>query len=275
MPTTADMQPTLDGSGDVMPGVSGFSREVGYSDESAAISPDLAGRVSAKLGIPVMPAMAGGLMSPPGSLGPIQELAELLLLIKVKADAEEAGISLQGVDLVPMRLHPNNADYMSVFLAWTNGSSRVYVNVPRLIDIFTRAKKRSSDEKAFAEARAEAVFAVRHEVQHLSQFPKDRLPTFEEMIRFERDTYFDDRTWLSTNGAGREFMLRIGTTVEVVEELRKRAQENLNQFLDLSADNKLDTPAKQRDAMKEAGSLPQAVHDKPNYGIADLYPPDP
>ncbi len=47
-------------SGDYMPGVPPFARELAYSDEGRAASPNLVGAVANSLGVPVTPANAGG-----------------------------------------------------------------------------------------------------------------------------------------------------------------------------------------------------------------------
>jgi hypothetical protein len=70
-PTTpTDTQPTSAAWGDVMPGPNSFSREVAYSDESAAVSPDMVGATTAALEVPIIPASAGaGVPIIPASAG--------------------------------------------------------------------------------------------------------------------------------------------------------------------------------------------------------------
>ena len=52
---------TFEASADYMPGVGEFSREVSYSDESAAVSPNMIGATTAAFGLPIVPASADGL----------------------------------------------------------------------------------------------------------------------------------------------------------------------------------------------------------------------
>jgi hypothetical protein len=258
--------------------VSPFLREVAYSDESAAMSPSLIGATAAALGVPLVPASTGGLLGQLGSAlgGPAQALGETLFLTIVRADADAVGISLQGVDLFPMRLHDNNADFMSIdFLAWTQSSRRVYVNVPGLIDIFTGAMGNGSTAvEALAQTRATAVFIVRHEVNHVTQFKAngDQPPAnFAAMMTFEEQAYGGDETWLGTAPVQTFLLNNIGTQQAVVDDLVAAARNAKDQFQIWNTDASLNTNAKRRDAMKQEAFLPQAVRGKVDYKTADLY----
>jgi hypothetical protein len=80
-PTPTDTQPEFPATGDTMPGVGPFSREVSYSDESAAVSPDLMGATTAALGagLPtVQPAsFTPGASIMPGNLGIMNQLDQV------------------------------------------------------------------------------------------------------------------------------------------------------------------------------------------------------
>jgi hypothetical protein len=274
-PTPTEMQPTVDGSGDVMPGVEPFFREVAYSDESAAMSPSLIGATTAALGVPMIPAAAG---APLGPVGTAQAFAEAMLLTIIRADADAAGISLQGVDLLPMRLHDNNADFLSMtdpYLAWTNSSRRVYVNIPGLIDIFTQATASGSTVgEALAATRATAVYMLRHEANHVTQFKGngDKPPAdFKAMMSFEEQAYAGDEAWLKTPPVQTFLLNNIGTQQAVVDQLVASARNTKDQFHIWNTDPNLNTNTKRRDEMKNADFLPPAIRGNANYKVADLY----
>ncbi|MCU1440498.1 MAG: hypothetical protein JWP85_1495 [Rhodoglobus sp.] len=257
---------------DVMPGVSPLFRELAYSDESAAMSPGLLGQTAAALGVPLTPASFGGLMDPVGTvLGGAQSVAETLLLTLFRSDAEAAGISLQGVQLLPMRLHDNNAAFMSVdFLAWTNGPTHIYVNIPGFVQIFSNAAAGTN----LAKARATAVYVMEHEARHVSQFLGNagKPPaSFAAMMTFEEQAYGGDRTWLQTAATKTFLLTTIGAQQQDLDELLDSATATESQFQTWNSDATLNTDAKRRQAMKAAAFLPDKIRGAENYKIADLY----
>jgi hypothetical protein len=277
--TPTEAQPMMDGSGDVMPGpgdvmpgVGPFSREVAYSDESAAMSPSLVGATSAALGVPVVPASFGGALGQLAGtvFGPAQALAEAYFLAVIRADAQAAGVSLTGVDLLPMRLHDNDADFRSVdFLAWTNSSSRVYVNIPGFIAVFNNATT-----GALAETRATAIFVMRHEANHVSQFKGngDKPPAnFGAMMTFEEQAYGGDETWLKQPQVQNFLKNTIGTSQTVIDRLVAVARDTSDGFQAMNTDPALTTDTQRRDEMKRTTFLPQTVRGTTNYKVGDLY----
>jgi hypothetical protein len=257
---------------DVMPGVSPLLRELAYSDESAAMSPGLVGQTAAALGVPLTPASFGGLMDPIGTvLGGAQSVAETLLLTLFRSDAEAAGISLQGVQLLPMRLHDNNAAFMSVdFLAWTNGPTHIYVNIPGFVQIFSTAAAGTN----LARARATAVYVMEHEARHVSQFVANanKPPaSFAAMMTFEEQAYGGDVTWLQTATTKTFLLTTIGAQQQDLDDLLDSATASETQFQTWNADATLNTDAKRRQAMKAATFLPDRIRGVDNYKIADLY----
>jgi hypothetical protein len=217
-------------------------------------------------------------LGPLGSVlgGVARDLLEPLFLAIVRSDAEAAGVSLQGVDLLPMRLHDNNADFMSInFIAWTNSSRRVYVNLPELISIFNRATGNGATaDAALAQTRATAVYAMRHEVQHVTQFQgnSDQPPAnFAAMMTFEEQAYRDDEIWLKTAPVETFLLDNIGTDQNVVDALVESAKKAKEQFQSLNADAGLNTEDKRRTAMKGKHFLPQKLRGMAKYFSTDLY----
>jgi hypothetical protein len=224
------------------------------------------------LGVPVVPASFGGQLGQLAGrvFGPAQALAEAYFLTWVRADAVAAGIPLQGVDLLPMRLHDNDADFRSVgFLAWTNSSSRVYVNILGFIDIFN-----NSTTGALAETRATAIYVMRHEANHVTQFKGngDKPPaSFAAMTTFEEQAYGGDETWLKGAQVQNLLLNTIGTSQAVVDALVDNAKDNKAAFNAFNNDPSLTTDAQRRDAMKRSDFLPKAVRGNASYKVADLY----
>jgi hypothetical protein len=176
-----------------------------------------------------------------------------------------------------MRLHDNAADFMSVdFLAWTNSSRRVYVNIPGFIDLFTAAQGQAGTNvgQALAQTRATAVFVMRHEANHVTQFQGngDQPPAnFADMMTFEEQAYAGDEIFLGTPPIQTFLLTRIGAQQTVVDGLVAGAKSNKDQFHDWNIDPALNSNAKRRDAMKGEKFLPQAVRGTIDYVVADLY----
>lgn len=259
-------------SGDVMPGPMMRPRELDYSDQSAAVSPGLMGETMSALGVPLTPASFSVLTDPVGTgVAVAKAFGERFLLDLMRVDANFAGIPLQGVELLPMRLHDNNADFDAVeYLAWTNDATHVYVNIPRFIDIFNNAPSGTG----FAKTRAIAIFVLRHEDNHVTQFqgngnaaPAD----FATMITFEQQAYSGDAAWLQTPAVQNLLVGTIGAPQQDVNDLVAVATQTAATFQGMINDPALTTDAKRRDAMKAADMIPQQIRGKAKYKTADMY----
>ena len=196
-----------------------FSRELAYSDEAAAASPDLLGASTAALGSVAASGQAGSNLL--GSIGDVANAAVdligglLAFLVNAPAvmlqfferDATAAGLNLAGVRLLPMTLHDNHVEFEQVeYLAWTNTGQHVYVNLKALPKLLTDlTQQQGSPALGFAALRAYMVVVIKHELEHVTQFnaPTGHRPqTFEEMIDFEVDAYTNTEAWIAS-GANR------------------------------------------------------------------------
>jgi hypothetical protein len=259
-------------SGDFMPGPMMRPRELDYSDQSAAVSPGLMSETVSALGVPITPASFSAVTDPFGTgVAVAKAFGEAFLLDLMRMDANVAGIALQGVELLPMRLHDNNADFDAVeYLAWTNSGTRVYVNIPRFIDIFNNA----ATGTGFAKTRATAIFVLRHEDHHVTQFQGNgnaTPPDFATMIAFEQQAYSGDAAWLQTAAVQNLLVGTIGAPQQDVNDLVTIATQTAAAFQGLINDPALTTEAKRQDAMKAADMIPQQIKGKAKYKIADMY----
>jgi hypothetical protein len=257
-----------------------FSRELAYSDEAAAVSPQLVGSTTAALGgAPAGPQSLSGFISSVGSAiaDVVQGIGEQLVLGTIRDDSVRAGISLQNVQLLPMRLHDNHAEFEAVDLAaWTNSSQHVYVNIPWFVDQYSSAVAAgSTPEDALRQARAIAVYVMRHEEHHVNQFAGngDQPPaSFADMIGFEEQAYGQDVTWLQSQPV-QTFMLSssngIGTSQAVVTALEQSATANHAKFSGWKTS--LQTEASRKSALIGADFLPKSIRGSTNYAPADLY----
>jgi hypothetical protein len=273
-PTRPTAPENTDGaaSGDFMPGPMMRPRELDYSDQSAAVSPGLMSETVSALGVPITPASFSAVTDPFGTgVAVAKAFGEAFLLDLMRMDANVAGIALQGVELLPMRLHDNNADFDAVeYLAWTNSGTRVYVNIPRFIDIFNNA----ATGTGFAKTRATAIFVLRHEDHHVTQFQGNgnaTPPDFATMIAFEQQAYSGDAAWLQTAAVQNLLVGTIGAPQQDVNDLVTIATQTAAAFQGLINDPALTTEAKRQDAMKAADMIPQQIKGKAKYKIADMY----
>lgn len=271
MPTAPE---STDGaaSGDFMPGPMMRPRELDYSDQSAAVSPGLMGETMSALGVPMTPASFSVLTDPYGTgVAVAKAFGEQFLLDLMRVDANFAGIALQGVELLPMRLHDNNAAFDAVeYLAWTNDATHVYVNIPRFIDIFNAAPSGTG----FAKTRAIAIFVLRHEDNHVTQFQGNGNAAPADcatMIAFEQQAYSGDAAWLQTAAVQNLLVGTIGAPQQDVNDLVTAATQSAAAFQGLINDPALTTEAKRQDAMKAADMIPQQIKGKAKYKIADMY----
>ncbi|WP_448004477.1 M15 family metallopeptidase [Agromyces bauzanensis] len=249
-------------------------------DELNRIDEGAFGAESAMLTAPLAAAFLGGLA---GGLDAASPVGEVLLLKLFRADADAAGIDLRGVELLPMRLHDNDEAFRSIgFLAWTNSSKRVYVNVPDFVKILTDDGARSlisliTDPIAhqrLAKTRAFGVYVMEHEARHVRQFRNGggRPPAdFKAMIAFESHAYGGDRVWLKRPGVKKFLLERIGARQEDLDELLQSATSTEVQFLAWRTDTRLNSETKRRDAMKGKQFLPDAIRDSADYKVGDLY----
>ncbi|MEO9014987.1 MAG: hypothetical protein ABI275_06665 [Terrimesophilobacter sp.] len=260
---------------DIMPGVTMPSmmrpRELDYADQSAAVSPGLLGETMSALGVTMQPASFISALADP--LGTARRFGEDLVLELMRADAATSGTSLQGVELLPMRLHDNNAEFMSVhYLAWTNSSTRIYVNLPEFVDIFTSA----ATGKGLASVRAAAIYVLRHEKHHVTQFAGNGNATpadFAAMMTFEEQAYGSDVLWIQGPTIQTLLVTALGAPQNLVDTLEQNAADTSKTMHDWLNDPALTTNAQRQQAMQAAPDLmiPKTIRGKTNYAIGDMY----
>ena len=254
-----------------------------FDDELNQIGESPFGAESALLTAPLAAAFVGGLA---GGLNAASPVGEVLLLKLFRADAEAAGIDLRGVELLPMRLHDHDEAFRSIgFLAWTNSSKRVYVNVPGFVNILTDDGARSlisliTDPIAhqrLAKTRAVAVYVMEHEARHVRQFRNGggRPPAdFKTMIMFESQAYGGDRVWLKRTDVQEFLLRRLGARQEDLDALLQSATHNATQFVAWGRDASLNSDAKRRDAMRVKQFLPDSIGGTTKYKAGALYRPN-
>lgn len=255
------------------PQIETFSRELAYSDESAAASPHMLRATTAALG---SPAAAGGVIASVGSqaMDVLQALVDGLILGVVRSDASTAAVTLQGVDLLPMRLHDNHVEFEQVgFSAWTNSSKHVYVNIPWFIQQYKDlVNSNTPPDDAVRAARAMSVAVMRHEDQHVTQFRNngDQPPaTFKDMIAFEAQAYAADIVWIQSPAA-KTFMLNvIRTSQGILTQLENSFRSTRDEFNNWNSN--LSDEASRKAAMIQASFLPATIRGTANYAIGDLY----
>jgi hypothetical protein len=195
---------------------------------------------------------------------------EQMVLASIREDARRAGLNLGTVELIPLRLHDNRAALESAeYLAWTNSSKQVFVDVARYEQtISDLVKDGTKQEQATKDVRALAVYTMRHELQHVEQFRgnNDKPPaTWQGMIGFEAASYGNDARWL---GTARDFLTNdIGARPEFIDGIRQGADETRDKF---TAWSRLSDEAGKA-AMVHENFLPKQVQGNPNYAITDLY----
>jgi hypothetical protein len=196
--------------------------------------------------------------------------AEQVVLTSIRDDARGAGLRLGTVELIPLRLHDRGADLASAeYLAWTNSSGHVFVNVERHQQLVSDLVKAGvSEEQAQRDVRAMAVYTIRHELQHVEQFRAnhDQPPaTWRQMITFEAASYSTDAHWIDSK---RDYLINdIGARPEVVDDIRQSAAETRDRF----AGWKGLTDEAGRAAMVRENFIPRQVQGNTNYAVTDLY----
>lgn len=259
-----------------------FSRELASFDESVAASPDMLGAANSALG------GSPGTGGVPGFLDSIGERVvdfveaigsgirgaiEQSFLLMIRDDATRAGVSLQGVTLIPMRKHDNHVAFEAVqYNAWTNNSRHVYVNIPRFYEQYAEfIKAGASDDDAVAMLRALAVFVLRHEKHHVTQFAGngDQPPTsYADMITFEFQAYGQDETWAQSANV-RNFMVNdLGADPAVVDSIEESAKKSKEAFDKMGP---LTSESSRKSKMIGEKFLPGTIRNTTGYSITDLY----
>ena len=196
--------------------------------------------------------------------------SEQMVLASIREDVQRAGLSLGNVELIPLRLHDSRADLESAeYLAWTNSSTQVFVDVARYQQTFSDlVKDGTSPEQAMKDVRALAVYTVRHELQHVEQFRDDHdqpPAAWQRMIGFEAASYGKDVGWLDAN---KDFLVNdIGARPEHVDSFRQSAAETRDKFAGWTGL----TDEAGKAAMVREKFLPRQVQGNTNYAIGDLY----
>jgi hypothetical protein len=278
------------------------SREVSYSDESAAVSPDLLGETVGALGGGPNGAPDVGLLGSPGDAAsaglnaaadvPITPY-EARTLDEIRAWGEIFGLPLQGVELIPMRRHRNAAHFEGIELgAWTNSSTHIYVN----LKLFQQRRKELeegpewasewppvSSDQALKDVLAIYVVVIRHEIQHVGQFRQnqDNPPdTFEEMIRFEAEAYPKDVAWLKDTQNADRLINVLGAEKRLLDRLAAVFASSAAAFAELKTSvtgEDIMAEDARLHGLKEGEFLPPMVFEAGTgskleyYSIVDLY----
>jgi hypothetical protein len=248
-----------------------------YSDVVAGgYSPDLVGAISSRLGVsPAMASLPGAAASALfGSFqGTFGNFAEKVTLSVFRMDAEAAGISLTGVDLVPLRLHDNHAEFAPLYGAWTNSSTRMYIN----LDDFWKSYQSDisngfTEDDALANMRGAALCTIRHEFRHVKDFRsnQDKPPDdFKEMIDFEEKAYGEFITWIGQASVKKYLVDQLGAYDQIISDQKNGATKNRAWFK--SRLNLTSAKAKLAMVADDAKFLPQSIRGREDYGISDLY----
>lgn len=278
----SDYKQVFGASSEAIPAAATFSRELAYSDESAAVSPQLVGATTAALG-----SAAAGSQGLAGFLNPISAvsdaisnsiggLVETFVLAVIRSDSQRAGVA-QAAKLLPMRLHDNHLDFEAVpYAAWTNSAQHVYVNIPYFVSACRDLESLGHDpEVALNMVRAQFVNAIRHEEHHVQQFsangnkPPD---SFQDMVDFESEAYSKDVTWLQSVQVQQFFIQELGMDQSFIGALVQGTQKHANLF----AHWKNNPPADLQTVMKsksnkDARMIPLQIQKIDNYAIEDMY----
>ena len=237
------------GGTDVMPGPTGFARELAFADDASAVSPDRLGAAARELGVPTV--LADFKRS--GSSTSIRS-SKTLLLKTLRVDALNAGIALRGVTLRDLATHPNGKAYADVgFGAWTDDAKNIYVNLAAMQKMIADAVANGvllADAEDFV--RGVGVLMLRHEVQHTVQFTTltSRAPTFAEMITAEAAAYKGDVTWLSAQANKHLLTNTYGWDAATLADAATSSSQRQAVFDGFAANAALSDEAKRRDALK-------------------------
>ena len=277
---TGTVDAASDGSGgtDIMPGPTGFARELAFADDASAVSPDRLSATTSALGVPMMLAD----FKTRGSSTSIRS-SKTLLLKTLRQDALKAGIALRGVTLRDLADHPNGKAYAGVeFGAWTDDPKNIYVNLTALQKMITDAVANGvllADAEDFV--RGAGVLTLRHETQHTAQFTTltSRAPTFAQMITFEAAAYKGDVTWLNAQANKDLLTNTFGWDAAAVADATTASSQRQAVFDAFAADAALSDEAKRRDALKAGANgeafLPDEIvvgsKKKKDYVARQLY----
>lgn len=253
------------------PGASNdFSRERAYSDMNNGYSPDMVASTRAALGdAPAMPGSVDGL-SERGATGFIEQI----LLSEFRGDAEAAGISFGGIDLLPMRALANGDAFSTkpvALNAWVERSTQIYVNVPKYIGIYDEAvHDQLSESQALASIRALSLVSLCHMRRRANRLAnnQEKPPAdFKEWIKDEHDFCVQDAAWLGLASTVKSIEVDIGALGGFTANLKTTVEGRrdwYNDRLNLSSDDA-------RAALIAENLLPKEIRGKADYTVADLF----
>jgi hypothetical protein len=210
----------------------------------------------------------GDVQNPPSPYGKGTVAAPVTdLITQVKSDLAAINVSLEGADLKDMQSHRNHAEFEKIdFVAWTNSSKDVYVNLLPL-----RAAQQDPDTGP-KNARAAALVSVRHEIYHVIQFKNNGGPpkSFKDMITFESEAYSKTLKWMDDGKTNTYLTKTIGATSKFLEGVVRA------QFADEGTKFAGRTKVKaseqdHRTWLIDNGFLPKTIQGNENYTISDLY----
>jgi hypothetical protein len=264
-----------DGSTDVMGPAPDwvYSRERSVSDALAGYSPDAIR--ATRSAIDITPASLPGAIAQQALFGQLvqgglQWLVEKALLADLEARAEEAGLSLSGIELIPMRKHDLSAA-LRIYAAWTNSSTRIYVNLEQLAKDYQGLLAQGVHEVAARyDTYGDAVCTLIHEVQHAKDFKdnQEKPPDdFAEMMSFEKKANDAFLAWVGKPANRKKLTDDLGVSEGVVaaHEMSSKARSKwYGDRLGLS-------PADARTAMQGDGSLPRLIGGRSDYEVNVLY----
>jgi hypothetical protein len=254
-----------------------FSRELSAADEATAYSPAYLGATADALRSGIVPA-SFSIEDGFGSNSPFNLFGtpEQIFLRMLRADVIGTGnVSLTNVRLLPMRLHRNHVEFENppvAYLAWTNSSTDIYVNVPLFFELYNNDPiKTTNPDQALGNMRATGVISIRHEAQHTDQFRTNgnKPPAnFKAMVKFEDLAYNDTDTWITNNMAYLTGTLKADPAVvnKLKADMLAEATNDWDTWLSKSS-------AEAFVLMKDGDYLPKALgnHMIGSYAITDLY----
>jgi hypothetical protein len=274
-PPSTESNPIFGAASEIQkPSIDRFSRELAYSDESAAVSPQMIGATTTALGSTALGNSTAGQLGYSGVEASVAQIAWEQLWLTIFGDTAEAiGIDLKSVKLIPMRLHDNYIEFQLKYNAWTNDPEHIYVNIPMIIKDYMDAIANGQDTfDIYRDLLAEAVWTLQHEKTHVDQFKtnNNKPPAnFADMIVFEEEAYRKNVTWIKSKSV-RDFMLNnIETTPEYVKGLKDLSSGNQIKFNDWITS--LHDETSRKSALISGNFLPKTIRGTANYGIGDLY----
>ncbi|MGI8666870.1 MAG: hypothetical protein ACR2N4_12695 [Jatrophihabitans sp.] len=259
---------------DIMPGPPSFSRELAASDESVRVSPDLIGATSDRLGgVDITPAsftVGNPLGAAVGSV--VGQGVQKLLIDGYRAAAEARGVSLQGIQLLPMDRHPLAKDLIQAdYDAWTASVRYIFLNLEAMAShaaAIAQAAQRP-ENKGLSDQMAYAVVVLAHEKVHAVQFGQTGRPrSFETMIKYEIAAYGDSATFIQNNGA--QLITAHGTDQTFLNKLES-IYTDLGTFMQTTQTNET-TESDKFEALQEKEMLPAKVGTRKTYPVDSLYP---